>query len=46
VTLNARPLDRCWIRHEEIAPGGTLTFTMGAEPSRIWAAGAESVPPS
>lgn len=33
VTINGTPLDRWWIRHNEIADGGTLTFTMGPEPA-------------
>ena len=36
-TLNDKPIDRCWIRHEEIAAGGTLHFTMGPEPNTGWA---------
>ncbi len=45
-TLNGSPLDRCWIRHEEIAPGGTLTFRMGPEPNLAWATGGDAAPPS
>lgn len=32
VFLNDQPLDRSWVRHEEIASGGTLRFEMAAEP--------------
>lgn len=42
-TLNGRELDRAWLRHEEIAAGGTLVLRMGASPSR-W--GANDLPPS
>jgi len=42
--LNGASLDRCWFSHEELMQGGTLEFTMGAEPNKEWAAG--SVPPS
>jgi predicted alpha-1,2-mannosidase len=45
-TLNGKPLDRCWITHDEIAAGGTLRFSMGAEPNRSWASSPESAPPS
>ena len=31
--LNGEPLDRCWLRHDEIVAGGTLEFVMGEEPS-------------
>ena len=43
-TLNGKPLDRCWISHAEIAAGGTLRFTMGAEPNRAWASLARGRP--
>ena len=33
VWWNNRLLDRYWIRHAEIAKGGTLRFEMGAEPA-------------
>lgn len=33
VWLNDVPLDRTWIRHSEIEPGGVLRFEMGAEPA-------------
>jgi predicted alpha-1,2-mannosidase len=46
VTLNGKPLDRCWISHEEIAAGGTLRFSMASEPNRSWATAPESAPPS
>lgn len=46
VTLNGKPLDRCWISHEEIAAGGTLRFSMASEPNRSWASAPESAPPS
>jgi putative alpha-1,2-mannosidase len=35
-TLNGRPLDRAFIRHEEIMGGGELRFTMQATPNRDW----------
>ena len=35
VALNGVNLDRCYITHEEVVAGGTLTFTMGAEKS-LW----------
>jgi len=45
-TLNDTPLDRCWIRHEEITAGGVLRFTMGPEPNRSWASAPAAAPPS
>jgi putative alpha-1,2-mannosidase len=44
--LNGHPLNRAWFRHSEIADGGTLELTMGAQPSKTWATGAGAVPPS
>ncbi len=32
ILLNSKPLDRTWIKHEEIANGGQLTFIMAKEP--------------
>ena len=37
VSLNGKPLDRSFIRHDEIMAGGELHFTMQAEPNRQWA---------
>jgi putative alpha-1,2-mannosidase len=34
--LNGHPLDRAFLRHEEILAGGTLRFTMQATPNREW----------
>jgi predicted alpha-1,2-mannosidase len=45
-TLNGKPLDRCWITHDEIGAGGTLRLTMGPEPNRGWATAPEAAPPS
>jgi len=45
VTLNGRAIDRSYIRHSEIANGGTLAFDMGPQPS-TWATSADAAPPS
>ncbi|HKZ79350.1 MAG TPA: GH92 family glycosyl hydrolase [Pyrinomonadaceae bacterium] len=42
-TLNGRPHDRAWLKHEEIARGGRLVLSMGPEPS-AW--GRADRPPS
>ena len=42
-TLNGKPLDRAWLKHAEIAPGGELALTMSPTPAR-W--GASARPPS
>ena len=35
-SLNGHPLDRAFLRHEEIMAGGELRFTMQATPNRQW----------
>ncbi|RYE04004.1 MAG: glycoside hydrolase family 92 protein [Sphingomonadales bacterium] len=44
VTLNGKPLARSYLRHEEIAAGGELRFTMRATPNRKWATGKAARP--
>ncbi|MCX6929687.1 MAG: glycoside hydrolase family 92 protein, partial [Verrucomicrobia bacterium] len=44
--LNGKPLERAWIRHEEIVAGGTLEFVMGPTPKKEWGAGTGQLPPS
>jgi predicted alpha-1,2-mannosidase len=34
ILLNGTPLDRRWLRHDEIARGGVLRFEMGPKPAR------------
>jgi predicted alpha-1,2-mannosidase len=42
--LNGKPLNRAWIRHNEITAGGTLELVMGPRPNEGW--GVDSLPPS
>ena len=42
-TLNGLPLERAWLKHEEVSRGGRLILRMGPKPSR-W--GRENRPPS
>lgn len=44
VTLNGRALDRLYLRHEEIAAGGELRFTMQATPNRTLGTAADTRP--
>ena len=44
VTLNGKPLDRCFIHHSEIMDGGELIFTMGPKPNKRWAARPQDAP--
>jgi predicted alpha-1,2-mannosidase len=43
--LNGRRYDKAYLRHADIANGGTLEFDMGPTPSR-WGTGPDAVPPS
>ena len=45
-TLNGKPWDRSWIRHEDIMRGGTLELRMGTSPNPTWGVSAEARPPS
>jgi predicted alpha-1,2-mannosidase len=42
-TLNGKPLERSWLRHREIVPGGRLVLTMSSTPGH-W--GQSDLPPS
>jgi predicted alpha-1,2-mannosidase len=44
VTLNGKPFDRAFIRHDEILSGGELKFVMSAQPNKTWATGASARP--
>jgi len=44
VVLNGKPLDRSYIRHEEIMSGGELRFVMGPEPNKEWGTSKSSRP--
>jgi putative alpha-1,2-mannosidase len=44
--LNGEPLDRPWLRYEEIMAGGRLELVMGAQPNTAWGSAADQAPPS
>ncbi|MGO8701939.1 MAG: GH92 family glycosyl hydrolase [Limisphaerales bacterium] len=44
-TLNGKPLNRAWLRHEEIIAGGTLRLVMGSKPNTEWGSAPENRPP-
>jgi len=46
VTWNGRPWTKSWIDHATLAKGGTLSFTMGAEPNRAYGRDPKDRPPS
>jgi hypothetical protein len=37
VTLNGKPHNQSFIRHETLVNGGEMVFVMGAEPNKTWA---------
>ena len=43
---NGQPYRRTWLRHADLAAGGTLVFEMGATPNRDFGAAAADAPPS
>jgi predicted alpha-1,2-mannosidase len=45
-SLNGKPQQRAWFRHSDIAQGGKLVFTMGAEPDPAFGADVSVAPPS
>jgi predicted alpha-1,2-mannosidase len=44
VSLNGKPLNRSFIRHEEIMAGGELRFVMAPKPNKRWAAEEDARP--
>jgi predicted alpha-1,2-mannosidase len=46
VTINGKPSDKLWIRHEEIAHGGHIVFELGPAPNEKLATAPDLAPPS
>jgi predicted alpha-1,2-mannosidase len=46
VKLAGRKYAKNWIRFRDITGGGTLQFTLGADPNQSWGAAPEDAPPS
>ncbi len=44
--LNGKPQSRTWFHHSEIAKGGTLSMTIGEQPSETLGRSKDSLPPS
>lgn len=44
ITLNRKPLDRCYIRHDELQNGGTLVYTMSQHPDKSRGTSESAVP--
>ncbi|HEV2209334.1 MAG TPA: GH92 family glycosyl hydrolase [Verrucomicrobiae bacterium] len=45
-TLNGQPLNRPWLRHDEIIAGGTLRLVMGPQPNTQWGSAPAERPPA
>ena len=43
--LNGKPLNRAWLRYDEIANGGALELEMGAAPNKSWGSAPDQLPP-
>ena len=46
VTLNGQPLDKLWVRHEDLEKGAHLVFTLGPLPNKSLAVNENAMPPS
>ena len=46
VSLNGKQQDRLWIRHEDLAKGAHLVFTVGSTPNKTLGADESKMPPS
>jgi predicted alpha-1,2-mannosidase len=46
ISVNGRPYDRLWIRHEDLVNGAHLVFTLGPNPDKTFAADETRMPPS
>jgi predicted alpha-1,2-mannosidase len=46
VKLNGQPYTKAWFPHSAIAKGGSIVFTMSAQPNKEFGAGASAAPPS
>jgi predicted alpha-1,2-mannosidase len=46
VTLNGKPLDKLWVRHEDLEKGAHLVFTLGPQADKNLAVNEEAMPPS
>jgi predicted alpha-1,2-mannosidase len=46
ITLNGRPHNKLWIRHDDLVNGGHLIFTLGATPNSKLGAAEQDMPPS
>ena len=45
-TLNGKPFERAYIRHDEISSGGLLEFRMGSMPNKTWGTAPQNRPHS
>ncbi len=44
--LNGKPLERAWLRYDEIAAGGKLELEMGPAPNQSWGSAPNELPPT
>ena len=46
VTLNGQPLDKLWVRYQDLEKGAHLIFTLGPQPNKGFAVNETVMPPS
>lgn len=46
VTLNGKPLEKLWVRHQDLENGAQLVFTLGPQPNKTLAVSETAMPPS
>ena len=46
LTVNGQTWNKPWLRFPDIAPGGTLTYTLEATPNTNWGGDRTNAPPS
>ena len=46
ITVNGKPHDRLWIRHEDLVNGAHLVFTLGSSPNQTLGVDESKMPPS
>jgi predicted alpha-1,2-mannosidase len=46
VRVNGKEQDKLWVSHAEIAHGGSIVFTLGAEPNKQLGSAEQAAPPS
>ncbi|WP_074015342.1 GH92 family glycosyl hydrolase [Actinomyces polynesiensis] len=46
LSVNGRVTDRAWVDGADVLSGGTIAYSLAAQPDKSWATGADAAPPS